>query len=70
MWQQRRSPEATTCLEKSVATDPDFREAHYLLATIYQALGRKQEAARQFAAVKKISARELAEQQDLFSESP
>ena len=70
VWQNQRSVEAVSCLEKSIAADPDYREAHYLLASVYQGLGRKVEAAREFAAVKRISAKELATQQDLFSEQP
>lgn len=68
LWQKNRSPEAVACLENAIATDPKYREAHYLLATIYQALGRKEEAQREFAAVKRLSAAEVATQQDLFSE--
>jgi tetratricopeptide (TPR) repeat protein len=70
VWQKNRSVEAVTCLEKSIASDPDYREAHYLLANVYQSLGRKTEAAREFAAVKRISAKELSRQQDLFSDQP
>ncbi|MBM3759548.1 MAG: tetratricopeptide repeat protein [Acidobacteria bacterium] len=68
VWQTKRSPEAVSCLEKSIAATPDYREAYYLLGTIHQSLGRKAEAAKAFAAVKRLSAKELATQQDLFSE--
>lgn len=68
VWQNKRSVEAVKCLETSIAADPDYREAHFLLANVYQGLGRKVEAAREFAAVKRLSARELSAQQDLFSE--
>jgi tetratricopeptide (TPR) repeat protein len=68
IWQKSRNPEAIACLENAISADPKYREAHYLLATVYQALGRKEEAARQFAAVKRLSAAEVATQQDLFSE--
>ncbi len=67
---ERRSAEAVTCLERSIAADPEYREAHYLLGRVYQGLGRKAEAAREFAAVSRLSAKELATQQDLFSEQP
>jgi tetratricopeptide (TPR) repeat protein len=70
VWQKNRSVEAVTCLEKSIASDPDYREAHYLLANVYQSLGRTADAAREFAAVKRISAKELSRQQDLFSDQP
>jgi len=68
VWQNKRSTEAVSCLEKSIAADPEYREAHYLLGNIYQSLGRKPEAAREFAAVKRLAAKELSAQQDLFSE--
>lgn len=68
VWQNKKSVEAVRCLEKSIAADPEYREAHYLLASVYQGMGRKAEAAREFAAVKRISAKDLATQQDLFSE--
>jgi len=70
VWQKNRSVEAVTCLEKSIASDPDYREAHYLLANVYKGLGRQTLAAREFAAVKRISAKELSTQQDLFSDQP
>lgn len=68
LWQKNRSPEAVACLENAITADPKYREAHYLLATVYQAQGQKEEAAREFAAVKRLSAAEVATQQDLFSE--
>ncbi|MBY0508219.1 MAG: tetratricopeptide repeat protein [Bryobacteraceae bacterium] len=67
---EKRSKEAVTCLERAVAADPDYREAHYLLGRIYQELGRPADAAREFATVQRLSAKELATQQDLFSEQP
>lgn len=68
LWQKSRSPEAIACLETAISADPKYREAHYLLATLYQAQGRREDAARAFAAVKRLSAAEVATQQDLFSE--
>lgn len=70
LWQNKKGMEAARCLEQSIAADPDYREAHYLLGNVYQGLGRKAEAAREFAIVKKLSAKELSAQQDLFSEQP
>jgi tetratricopeptide (TPR) repeat protein len=69
VWQKNKNPEAVVWLERAIGADGEYREAHYLLATVYQALGRRAEAAREFAAVKRLSAKELATQQDLFSES-
>lgn len=70
LWQTRRSPEAVTCLERATSADPSYREAHFQLANIYQSLGRKTEAAREFATVKSLASKELSRQQDLFSEQP
>ncbi len=44
-----RAAEAIAPLETAVKLDPDSAEAHFDLATAYSRLGRKQEAARQFA---------------------
>jgi tetratricopeptide (TPR) repeat protein len=35
-------------LERAIALDPNYREAHYLLARTYQKLGRKADADREF----------------------
>ena len=68
LWQAKRNGEALTCLEAAVKADPDYREAHFLLGGIYRTLGRKALADREFAAVKRLSAKQLSAQQDLFSE--
>lgn len=70
IWQQRKAPEAIPCLERSVKSDPNLREAHYLLARIYQSMGRKADADRMYARVKVIADKERSEQLDLFSEPP
>ena len=41
-------------LEQAIARQPDDSEARYLLARSYQKLGRKQDAAREFAAVERL----------------
>jgi tetratricopeptide (TPR) repeat protein len=69
IWQRSKDPEALKFLERATQADPLFREAFFLHATALQSLGRKDEAARSFARVKELSQRELARQQDLFSES-
>ncbi|MFN7541801.1 MAG: tetratricopeptide repeat protein [Acidobacteriota bacterium] len=68
VWQSRKSGEAAVCLERAVAADRDYREAYYLMGTVYTGLGKKVEAARAFAEAKRLSAKELSTQQDLFSE--
>lgn len=66
VWQKSKSPEAQGLLERAVKADGESREARYLLATVYQSLGRRVEAAREFAAVKKLSEKELKRSRDLF----
>ena len=68
LWQAKRNGEAVSCLEAAVNADPEYREAHFLLGSVYRALGRNPLAEREFAAVKRISAKQLSAQQDLFSE--
>lgn len=66
LWQRSKSQEAASLLERSVQADNKYREAHYLLGTVYQSLGRKQEAAREFALVKKMSQEEVNRTRDIF----
>jgi tetratricopeptide (TPR) repeat protein len=68
VWQQRKAPEALPCLEKAVKSDPELREAYYLLGRVYQESGRKADAARVFARVKEITEKQRSRQLDLFSE--
>jgi tetratricopeptide (TPR) repeat protein len=68
LWQARQASAAATSLEQAVALDPSYREAYYLLGSVYRALGETAKANQAFAAVKRLAARELATQQDLFSE--
>ncbi len=69
LWQRSKSAEALTFLQRATESDPAFREAFFLQANVLAALGRKAEAAKYFARVKELSAKELERQQDLFSES-
>jgi tetratricopeptide (TPR) repeat protein len=61
-WKAQR-PEALELLERSVKLDPSNRAAHYLLAQIYRACGRQQDADRALAVVNRLS--EDAVRQDL-----
>jgi Tfp pilus assembly protein PilF len=70
VWQKSKDPEAAVYLDRATKADPEYREAFFLHATVLQALGRKAEAAKSFARVKELSAKALARQQDLFSETP
>lgn len=67
---QAKSPEAVALLVRATAADPNYRNAHYLLGTVYQSLGRKAEAAREFAEVKRISEAEVKRSVDLFEAAP
>ena len=66
VWQGSKGREAVSLLERSIKADPNYRNAHYLLAQAYQESGRKEDAAREFAAVKRISQQEARRSQDLF----
>ena len=44
-------------LERAVALDPNYREAHYLLARAYQKLGRKEVSETEFARFRELSAK-------------
>jgi tetratricopeptide (TPR) repeat protein len=66
LWLKSKNPEAVPMLERAVRNQPDYREAHYLLATVYQSLGRRGDAQREFAAVKKLSEAEVQKTRDLF----
>jgi len=66
LWRESQGQEAISLLERSIRADPNYRESHYLLGSIYQGLGRKEEAAREFAAVKRISQEAMRRSQDLF----
>jgi tetratricopeptide (TPR) repeat protein len=55
---QGQPAEALPILEQAVARQPLSTETRYLLARTYQKLGRKQEAAREFAEVERLKAQE------------
>ena len=42
-------------LERAVTLDPNYREAHYLLARTYQKLGRKADAEREFGKFREMA---------------
>jgi protein O-mannosyl-transferase len=66
LWLKSKNPEAVPMLERAVKNQPEYREAHYLLATVYQSLGRRADAQREFAVVKKLSEAEVQKTRDLF----
>jgi predicted Zn-dependent protease len=57
--QDGRALEASRALELAVARDPEDSTRHYLLARAYQALGRREDAAREFAQVQRLKDGEL-----------
>lgn len=65
LWQSKNK-EAMPLLERATTVDPKHREAHYLLGSVYQASGRTQDAAREFATVKSISRETDRKYQELF----
>lgn len=65
LWQSKHK-DTMGLLERAVKSDPNHREAHYLLGTVYQSAGRTAEAAREFAAVKRISQEGDRKYQELF----
>ena len=59
LFKQGKAAEAVAPLEAAVARDPDDPDNRYLLARVYQRLGRREEAAREFAEVQRLKARQL-----------
>jgi tetratricopeptide (TPR) repeat protein len=59
LFKQGRAAEAVKLVEAAVDKKPNDQEQRYLLARIYQQLGRREEAAREFAAVQKLKAEQL-----------
>lgn len=65
LW-RTKNPEAVALLERAVAVDAGYREAHYLLASAYQTLGRRADAAREFAVVQKLTSEGARKVRSLF----
>src|SRR5262245_27589821 len=58
-YQQGKAAEAVKPLEFSAAKKPADQEARYTLARVYQRLGRREDAAREFAEVERIKSEQL-----------
>jgi len=56
LFKQGQTAEAVRALEQALARQPENSETRYLLARGYQKLGRKQDAAREFAEVERLKA--------------
>lgn len=61
---QNKSAEALQPLETAVQQDATDPEKRYLLARAYQQLGRREDAAREFAAVQKLKAEKLTKDRE------
>ncbi len=61
---QGKPSEALSPLEAAVARDPADPDKRYLLARVYQQLGRREDAAREFAEVQKLKARQLSKDRE------
>ncbi len=59
LFKQGKAAEAVKPLEFAVSKKPDDHERRYLLARVYQQLGRREDAAREFAEVQKLKAVQL-----------
>lgn len=53
-WQLSKDPAAVVYLERALQAKPGFRQAHYLLATIYRDLGQLEKAERHWSVVRKL----------------
>jgi len=59
LFKQGKAAEAVKPLETAVAKKPTDPDPRYLLARVYQQLGRREEAAREFAEVQRLKAEQL-----------
>ena len=64
LFKQGKPNDALKPLEFAVAKMPEDQERRYLLARVYQQLGRREEASREFAEVQKLKAKQLKEDRD------
>jgi Flp pilus assembly protein TadD len=61
LFKQGKAAESLKLLEMAVIKKPDDPELRYLLARVYQQLGRREDAAREFAEVQNLKAKKLRE---------
>jgi tetratricopeptide (TPR) repeat protein len=61
LFKQGKAAEGLKPLEMAVIKKPEDHELRYLLARVYQQLGRREDAAREFAEVQKLKAKKLQE---------
>ncbi|MBO0723150.1 MAG: tetratricopeptide repeat protein, partial [Blastocatellia bacterium] len=61
LFKQGKAAEGVKPLELAVSKKPDDPEIRYTLARVYQQLGRREDAAREFAEVQRLKAKKLEE---------
>jgi tetratricopeptide (TPR) repeat protein len=66
LFKQGKAAEGLKPLEIAVKRKPEDPELHYLLARIYQQLGHRKDAAREFAEVQRLKAKNLEEDRAKF----
>jgi len=59
LFKQGKAAEAVKPLEFAAAKNPADQETRYTLARVYQQLGRREEAAREFAEVERLKSEQL-----------
>ena len=64
LFKQGKPSEALKPLEAAVAGLPQDTERRYLLARVYQQLGRREDASREFAEVQRLKAKQLKEDRE------
>jgi tetratricopeptide (TPR) repeat protein len=69
LFKQGKAAEAVAPLESAVAKDPADSEKRYLLARVYQQLGRRQDAAREFAEVQRLKNQAIEQEKTRKSKS-
>jgi tetratricopeptide (TPR) repeat protein len=69
LFKQGKAAEAVVPLESAVAKDPADSEKRYLLARVYQQLGRRQDAAREFAEVQRLKNQAIEQEKTRRSKS-
>jgi len=57
--QEHRYPDAVTALKRAIELDPSQPEAYFLLGRVYQAMGDKEEAQKQFAKTRTLQKGQL-----------
>jgi tetratricopeptide (TPR) repeat protein len=67
LFKQGKPAEAVSPLEAALQKDPTDSEKHYLLGRIYQQLGRRKDAAREFAEVQRLKNEALEREKTLKS---